>query len=429
MPFVKKSCWALWGTLLFSSLALADRVDEIRIVGNKRTRDWVVKNILDIKEGDDVSKLQLKKAVQEVKNMDQISDASGFFITEGKKRILVVEIDEKWTLLPYFKGNIHGAKKTYSAGLVEANILGTLIEGGLIYENNNGRSGGTLLAHFPKELGWFPAKINFDLSKSTDDVSVYDLNSTQVGAYRSETFKTKLEFDFKLNRRKTISFISSLGYSSLDINQSNLSSSDNAVNAANNFREANHDERFTLTNAVVLGKVDKLNTFQDEGTYWLTAMALPFSLKQSLLSPVLETTFQFYLPARWTSMWAVRARAIRTFESGLFDILDTASLSNIRGYKGSQFQGEELWSFNAEYRIPSFKHKWIGIQHVLFADGLYSRFPHYGFLSKEQRALATGVGLRIMLPKIYKVMGRIDYTIWGDPKPSSQFSMSMQQFF
>ncbi len=418
----------VFGILLSAQLSLADRIDEIRFVGNKRIKSWMLRNYLGFKEGEEPSRLKIQEGVQEVKNLEQVSNASFFFLTENNKRVLVIEVEEKWTLLPYLKGNIHASKKTYSIGLVEANVLGTLVESGFFYNNNDGRSGGRFFSKFPRELG-LPADLNFDISKSTSDVGVFDLNSSKVGAYLQNDSKIKVGTGIPLNSKKTMLFVSAIEYSSQEITQDNLHPDDATLNATNNFKVATRDDRFTFSSSFIFGKMNKLNNYQEEGSRITASLGLPYSTHRGFLNPIVDGSYQISIPSRWTSLWAFRFRGARTFESGLFDILDTASLSGVRGYKGSQFQGQELLSMNLEYRIPSLAFKWFGLQHVFFVDGLYSRFPHYKFLSQEQRALTSGLGLRLNFPTIYKLNARIDYTVWGDPKPTSQLSISSHQYF
>src|SRR5690606_36018651 len=71
----------------------------------------------------------------------------------------------------------------------------------------------------------------------------------------------------------------------------------------------------------------------------------------------------------------------------------------VRGYLDSRFKGRFVWYGNAEYRITSLDFPWLVLQHIAFVDatGVSDRLRTVGQLS----GASTGLGLRVMVPKIY----------------------------
>jgi len=84
-------------------------------------------------------------------------------------------------------------------------------------------------------------------------------------------------------------------------------------------------------------------------------------------------------------------------------------LSGLRGTVNSRYRGENYWLINAEYRIPSIDHRWLVLQHVAFVDAVgVTPYPDQVF---GTTAVTTGIGVRILSPKIYGLIIRVDYAL------------------
>jgi hemolysin activation/secretion protein len=82
-------------------------------------------------------------------------------------------------------------------------------------------------------------------------------------------------------------------------------------------------------------------------------------------------------------------------------------LGGVRGLADSRYFGKHVWLANAELRIPSLDMRWLALQHVIFLDaaGIDKRPSQFWSL----RAASSGLGLRVISPKIHGMVARIDY--------------------
>ncbi len=101
-----------------------------------------------------------------------------------------------------------------------------------------------------------------------------------------------------------------------------------------------------------------------------------------------------------------------------------------RGFLDGQFRGRSFWELNTEVRVPSLETSWVVLQHNLFFD--------IGDVSDDAAQLASfarvpcmsgGVGLRVISPRIFRLVLRLDYAIAHAAETSHGVSFGVQQFF
>src|SRR5690606_7473643 len=82
-------------------------------------------------------------------------------------------------------------------------------------------------------------------------------------------------------------------------------------------------------------------------------------------------------------------------------------LDALRGFAADRFTGNNYWLGNLEFRIPSVDSRWFLLQHVFFVDaaGVSENVSDIGVLS----GASSGLGLRIIVPKIQDFVIRVDY--------------------
>src|SRR5262245_43909900 len=128
------------------------RVDAIRIVGLKRTSEGIVRRELGFKEGEEITKAQFDLAITRLWNMTIFAHVRGNVVTEGSKHIVILEIEDRWTLVPLFSFGSGGGAFFLRLGLTDNNLGGRFLEGYALYENFNGYHGGLGYARDPRLL-------------------------------------------------------------------------------------------------------------------------------------------------------------------------------------------------------------------------------------------------------------------------------------
>ncbi len=105
-------------------------------------------------------------------------------------------------------------------------------------------------------------------------------------------------------------------------------------------------------------------------------------------------------------------------------------LDSLRGFFDGQFRGEHMWVANIECRSTLVeKSKWV-IQHNLFADlGKTWDAEVFGLDGFSSPIISYGTGFRLILPRIYRAVLRIDVARTEEPIKSFGVNFGVQQFF
>ena len=187
------------------------------------------------------------------------------------------------------------------------------------------------------------------------------------------------------------------------------------------------------TNIVLLNfnaKVGRLdyNSYLIDGIEWSSKLELSSkSLGSELEFFRLEEELSWFktLPFRST-IGARFGLGISTVSSEPY-MYYLGGLDRIRGFKESRFRARNYWLSNLEYRIPSWNSRWLVLQHVFFYDGIGIALKKNDLA--EQSAASVGLGIRVISPKIYRLVLRLDYAHPIHKDDETPISFGVQQFF
>ena len=105
-------------------------------------------------------------------------------------------------------------------------------------------------------------------------------------------------------------------------------------------------------------------------------------------------------------------------------------LDTLRGFLDGQFRGDYYWLVNAEVRPTLWSSPRAVLQGNLFVDVAKTwddqSFSPAGF---EHPFVSTGAGLRIILPRIYRAVLRLDVARTHTPVRRTGIAFGLQQFF
>ena len=102
-------------------------------------------------------------------------------------------------------------------------------------------------------------------------------------------------------------------------------------------------------------------------------------------------------------------------------------LDRIRGFSDNRFAGRYFWLSNSELRVPVWQNDWIVIQTTGFVD-IAAASEAFSQLDSIDGASA-GLGLRFILPKVYRLTVRLDYAEPIENNDNRNVSFGVQQFF
>jgi hemolysin activation/secretion protein len=100
---------------------------------------------------------------------------------------------------------------------------------------------------------------------------------------------------------------------------------------------------------------------------------------------------------------------------------------SVRGLPDGAVIGNRAAYSNLEFRLITYKLKYMWFQNVVFFDS-GSAASEWKYLGESTRACA-GVGVRMSIPQIYRMMGRIDYAWSVEGKKTKGITIGLNQFF
>lgn len=433
---------------LFSLPALAEaptdvplqtyRIDAIVVRGLTRTKREVVERELLFEEGDHATIYDIQESIQRLRNLglfrwasfelrdERIPLPDGTFSAPAdgaEPRVLHIQVDERWTLIPFFTVAQGGGILSIAVGAFDINVFGRYFESGVQYN----RFGDT-----NSVLAWFydPRFLNERLfagvsASWTNRVRFFFNNDGELdGGY----FRERRSVVGALNREWhpwfRTGFQARLAYDSFSYDLIPDSAFE-AQEARGGLPEAVFD--IPLTASFSLGDIDQYSYLR-EGVLLSGALQIADDLWGSELDYIEgSATARGFLRLPFSSNIGARVGVGATTARDLEHLFYLGGFSAVRGYVDARFRGTHYWYANAEFRIPSLDSRWLVLQHIAFVDatGVGDSFGALGGVD----GASAGVGLRILSPKIYSLVARFDYAFPLLGSRFSQFSFGSQQFF
>jgi outer membrane protein assembly factor BamA len=177
---------------------------------------------------------------------------------------------------------------------------------------------------------------------------------------------------------------------------------------------------------VTLGRINRSSYFR-EGIAYTQALARSDDLWGASddwtrwtheVNGFLKLPWRQNLGARIGAGATSAAQAEHQFFVGGFD--------RVRGFVDSRFRGKSYWFANLEYRISSVDTPWFALQHTVFTDIAAASHDIDGL---APAGASSGMGLRIISPKINRFIIRVDYGVSWLGSGNAPLSFGVGQFF
>lgn len=347
-------------------------------------------------------------------------------IAEALPVRLTVQLEEKWTTIPILKAQSGGGVSQFTLGLFDPNLYGNYIEGGAQLERLGSATSGVLWLKHPRWNStndildfqlWNQKRIRIKYDQKSDGLVVKNafLQDRSRG-FLSYSFvpddntKYKFSFDYQEDRF-SFDFVSE-EIKSMAVAPLSLPT----------------DTKYILGGAAIeLGKIQGPAS-RLEGLAYQFGITHGYSLNSEtahFLSGDFQLTY-YQLPAElWN--WGARILAGSTNTKVIQYWHYLGGLDRIRGYVDNRFSGRDYLLLNLESRYLHISKPSFQIQSACFTD-LATIGENLGDL-KTISGASIGVGVRLILPKIYRFVVRVDYASALVSKDDTHLSFGVQNFF
>ncbi|MFW5967249.1 MAG: hypothetical protein ACOCV2_07005 [Persicimonas sp.] len=415
---------------------------DIEVRGLVRTREFVIHRELTVEEGDTVGCPSVLESVRRLQNTNLFRTVDYALIRseadEGASRAeddreddereaarevrLVIEVDEKWTALPNFQFSSGGGALQVLVGANETNLFGRYLAIGGHFEHVQGAN---------SLFGWFENPRTFDerlktrleLGTQNRVYYLYDDAGDRDGGYfrRRLTFggSARHEWRWWLHTEAGLRFERDRFSQELIPEDQRREDDDAAIPDAT--------DALVGRLALSFGRINQLEYLQDG-----TDVTLSVEHANSAVGST-HNLFRLGLSATHFEALPLKSNLAVRFQAGLSQVEALhhhkfiGGLDTLRGFPYDRFSGEHHWSLNLEYRIPSIDHPWLAIQHVAFVDA-----AHVGPKPADIFGLSgasTGLGLRILVPKVQNLIVRLDYALPLVGEVTNPWNVAGAQFF
>jgi hypothetical protein len=427
------------------------RVEAVLVDGLISTERHVIDRELRFEEGQIASIAQIEDSMARLRNtglfrsvnyqliarpLKELEGEAPLKPARAQSRIVRIVVDERWTLLPAFLFAQGGDLTSLNIALYDTNVAGKYFELGVEYGRlgytedfwSGGGAANSFVAWARKprflDTYWW---VSADVWSVKRLRSLYDKDGGIEGGFLLDRVLLRARAEYEIERQFWAGF--GLEYMGDEFSEQFISEERRAAQRANFGGLPDPGRAVRLSGVARIGRVNQ-DVYQIDG--WRVSGTLAHS------DPLWGATYRFtqlgaealwYKSIPWRGNIAARLRVDVGDATQIQHLYYIGGLSEVRGYADSRFRGRNAWVGNLEYRVAPFVADWVVLQGIGFLDaGGVSSNPTK--LTSSLDAAAAGVGLRLIVPKIYRLVMRFDYAfplVAGDN--SSGFSFGAQQFF
>jgi hypothetical protein len=367
---------------------LPAKVDEIRVEGLVRTKEFVVRRELFFAEGDVVTRAMFDLALTRLWNTTIFAHVDGEILRscDGDRVIAVLRVEDRWTLNPLFSFGSGGNATFFRVGASDNNLLGHYLELQAQYENFDGFHGGQAIFRDPR---LFDRRVELlvQVDRLVRPRRGFSDQRTQAILEVAE-----LALSDRLRFGARVSAFANRFLQPLD--------------SPTYFPAST--ETIAIEPTLRVGRVDTVRIRQ-RGTSLELRPSVGRVFGSDVATEYAAFTAQLLTFAMAGERWnfAARARVSGTTRVPEHLQLYAGGLDLLRGFPDNYVRTQSFWLGNAEVRFTAFDSTWIALVPVAFADAVAARGPK----GDVGGALAVGGGLRILVPKFVGTGLRVDFAV------------------
>jgi outer membrane protein assembly factor BamA len=409
------------GILFFASLAHAELlIEEVHVEGLTHTDPAVVLTELDLRVPQKISEAELQNAIQRVWNLNLFVTVKHRLERRKNQHVLVLEVEDRWTLIPIVKFGGGGGVSYYVLGAYNPNVLGKYLELGSQYENLGGR--GSVVSWFrkPHLFGDRRARLGADVWVLSRNRQFYDENRNVIGGFNTMRRRLNVFYDYFVTDffRPGIA----LDLQNDETSESGLSDETLEENE-DRARDVDGEEDFHFLRLyATLGRQD----IEEELVRgWSLSPSLQYQLNRAQ-----DPLFIFRTDFLWAKVFQRRQNLAYRLSTGhnsrttLSQDSYLGGLEHLRGFLDSQFAATNFAFQNLEYRFPLRYGTRLTLQQVIFHD-----VGHFVGNEGSHLVQSVGTGVRLIFPKIYRLNLRLDFGVSYGEFPGKNVSFGLQQLY
>lgn len=417
-------------SLLPSTFAFAN-VKSIIITGLSRTEESVVLRELPYKIGDNIDESQSEQAKQKLYNLRLFSEVKHEIVNSNDGQYVKIDVTERWTTIPILKFSNGGGITQFTLGAYDINLFGKYIEGGAQIQKRGSSTAGVVWLREPRLFG-SNLKFSLDLWSVMNVYKIYDRSGTSTElehAYLEDQKRISSELEYKFTEKFSVSF----NFSRHQNEYSDRSLTEEENKVTNNFPlpDAEIHNKFGL--GLRLGVINYGPWNQSGQTLEINVKQTNYAFESGHIdnhkSNEFFANYKGFLDLPFSSSFAVNFSHEKKSKPTESDKIFVGGLDKVRGFLDNRFKGNNVNLANFEYRIPSYESSSIVLQHIVFFDYGSIIDESDDFETRRNEIYSVGTGLRFISPKIYRLVGRLDFakSLKGDGK--LPISFGVQQFF
>lgn len=407
--------------LFLLTLLPASTITGFTFSGNRRTQESTLLRIARLEKGMEIRDSLLTLASKRLMKSDLFVSAD---ISHNDSGSVNIGVNEKWTIIPYFNMSLTSEIKSAKMGLYDINFLGTNTTLGGQYHYFTGTHNGTIYGT-KKDIGPYRLKLNGNLTLQKGINIWY----TPTGAAEAKFIIDRRSASVKaeLPLRNEDLFLGLSFGAHYDTIMEELGKIDfTGDNRENGYSFSGENNTFAPGLSLRYSGF-KYHPFTYSGWGASANLLHGFQTEESGYN-------SFSVSAQWYKRLALESNLCVNLGGAVTDGTDLTSylyiggLNGVRGFNNGEFRGRAFVKGNLEYRIPSLNTKWLVFQHIFFMD--YAAIADRPSTFNEATSLyGSGVGIRILSPKVYSFMIRFDYG-WGwGPYRRRQYYLGTSHYF
>lgn len=403
-------------------------IQSIKISGNLKTKTKVIARELKVVPDKPICQINIDDGINRIKRTGLFSSVD-FELSSADNpgfKTLEIKVVERWTTIPIFKVNSGGGVSQYTLGVYDPNVFGEYWEAGTQYENLSGASSGVLWFKNPRFLD---RDQGIDLQYwNTKRIRIkYDQNRNQPkikNGFLHEREKIYADYFREISTDKVVRI-------SFDYNDDHFSTK---LLPDEVLTQIGSDPTLPPATEILITKVGfewgRINGNPQSldgsllGVYFGYAQPIKSNVDSFVQGDMSYTLFKPFLPG-----WQFAQRFL--VGSTTTEILQywhyLGGLDRIRGFADNRFSARHYGLSNSELRYLVLERPSALLQGVGFID-----FASVGdkFSDLNQiHAASIGAGVRVILPKFYRFVVRLDYAKPIIKNDTMNISLGVQQFF
>jgi outer membrane protein assembly factor BamA len=411
------------------------RIDAIIIEGLFWTKPYVVMRELLFAEGERATKAEIEESIQRLRNLalfriaeyelldQRLPLPDGSMPEDGENhRILKIVVDERWTLIPFGTFSSGGGTFSLTTGLYTINLLGRYIQLGGQYQRFATTNSFAVWGADPRLFGE-----RLSLSATIAQTNRINVFYDDDGELQGGHLRFRRSGQLSVNREWVKWFTTGVSLALVD-DEYSLDLVPESIAELEQTRGLPGPARYlSFGLGATLGRINS-NSYLREGARLSHSIAVADESVGSTISfvdTVTEAKAFLILPLR-TNLGFRAGLGTTSVDREEYEFF-VGGFSPLRGFLHRRFRGTHFWYGNGEVRIPSIDTRWLVLQHVGFVDA--SGIADGPRALRELDGLSSGIGIRILSPKVFSLIARVDYawSIVGDGR--SALSFGAGQFF